>query len=224
MSYKEPYTELLRINFLKYMRKAFQFLPEMKNPKILDLGCGSGLISLELAKLTDGIIHAIDIDPTLLDKLNEKVKKRNLLQKFRIQRINFLKNNFPNDYFDLIWEEGVVHIIGFKKSFKECNRILKRGGFLVLGQSIKLMEKNEALINECGYELIKQLNWSKGCWWNEFYGPLEIMIKEIHEGKKPNIFENISIIEDEISWVKNHPDDSDCAHYILRKKIIERGK
>ena len=76
MSYKEPYTEQLRRNFLKYTRIAFDSLPKIQNPNVLDLGCGSGLITIELASLTNGNISSIDIDQTLLNELNtNKMKK-----------------------------------------------------------------------------------------------------------------------------------------------------
>ena len=219
MSYKESYTQKLRENFLKYAREAFQLLPKMEKPTLLDLGCGSGVLTIELANLTKGEIIAIDIDQVLLDRLNKKIKENHLENRITTKKMDLLKNDFEDNYFDLIWEAGVVQIIGFKESFEACHRILKVGGYLVLGQSIKAMDKNHDLITKCGFDLIKQLNWPEGCWWTEYYEPLEKKIKEIREGKEDSdIFENISVIEAEIRMVKANLSDSDCAHYILQKK------
>ena len=219
MSYKEPYTERLRANFLKYTREAFKLLPKMENPKLLDLGCGSGVLTIELANLTNADIIAIDINQVLLDQLNIKIKVRKLTNRIQTKRMDLLNNDFPGNYFDLIWEEGVVQIIGFKESFKACHRILKTGGYLVLGQAIKAMEKNQDLITKCGFDIIKQLKWPKGCWWTDYYEPLERKIKEIREEKaKSNLFENIGAIEAEIRMVKANLSDTDCAHYILQNK------
>jgi len=219
MSYKESYTESLRLNFLRYAREAFRCLPKMDNPRILELGCGSGLVTIELSKLTDGKIIAIDIDQTLLDRLHKKIETENLKNRITVKKMDFLKHNFPENDFDIIWEQGVVHIIGFKKSFVECHRILKHRGYFVLGQSIKAMNKNLDLINKCGFQLIHQLNWPEGCWWTDYYEPLERKIGEIREGKEnPGIFEDISTIETEIRMVKANLNDTNCAHYILQKK------
>jgi ubiquinone/menaquinone biosynthesis C-methylase UbiE len=219
MSYKESYTEKLKESFIKYSKDVFALLPKMEKPRILDLGCGSGLYTIELANLTNGDIIAIDIDQALLDRLNKRIHVRSLTNRIKTKRMDFLKNHFPDKHFDLIWEAGVVQIIGFKESFEECHRILKVGGYLVLGQAIKTMEKNHELISNCGFDLIKQLNWPEGCWWTDYYEPLERKIKDIREGKEDsNLFENIKAIEAEIEWVKANPNESDCAHYILQKK------
>jgi len=39
----------LRITFLKYTKNAFEMLPQIDKPRILDIGCGSGVPTLELA-------------------------------------------------------------------------------------------------------------------------------------------------------------------------------
>ena len=44
----------IRKRLLKYTRKAFHILPQMNKPRILDVGCGSGIPTLELARLSQG--------------------------------------------------------------------------------------------------------------------------------------------------------------------------
>ena len=51
----------LRLTFLKYTKKAFEMLPQINKPRILDIGCGSGVPTLELARLSNGEIIGIDI-------------------------------------------------------------------------------------------------------------------------------------------------------------------
>ncbi len=64
--------ELVRERLKKYTRQAFRMLPEFTNPTILDIGCGSGIPTLELARLTQGEILGIDIDQIALDKFKQK--------------------------------------------------------------------------------------------------------------------------------------------------------
>jgi 2-polyprenyl-3-methyl-5-hydroxy-6-metoxy-1,4-benzoquinol methylase len=61
----------IRKNFLKYTRQAFTSIPIIDHPLILDIGCGSGVQTVELARLSNGKITAIDIDRTALAKLRQ---------------------------------------------------------------------------------------------------------------------------------------------------------
>ncbi|MFW9951114.1 MAG: methyltransferase domain-containing protein [Candidatus Thorarchaeota archaeon] len=219
MSYKEPYTEILRKTFLKYMRITFNLLPKMDRPKILDPGCGSGIPTLELADLTNGDIIAIDIDQELIDILVKKIKERDLTNRINTKKMDFLKNDFLNNYFDLIWEEGVLQVIGFKRSLKECYRILKPGGFLVLCQSLNNLRKIQKLIIKSGFKLFNKFELPENCWWTEYYEPLQMKLEEIKDSKENLTFiKNIKSVEAEIRMVKSNPKEYDCAYFIFQKE------
>ena len=64
----EDYREELRLNFKIYTKQAFDILPKIYKPRILDIGCGSGVPSIHLAKLSDGYITGIDIDEPALER------------------------------------------------------------------------------------------------------------------------------------------------------------
>ncbi len=76
----------IRKRLLKYTRKAFRMLPQIDKPRILDIGCGSGVPTLELARLSQGEIVGIDIDQPALDKLTSKIKEAGLTD--RVQGVN----------------------------------------------------------------------------------------------------------------------------------------
>ena len=44
----------LRLRALEHTRKAFALLPAIDRPRILDIGCGRGLQTMELARLSGG--------------------------------------------------------------------------------------------------------------------------------------------------------------------------
>ena len=46
----------IRENLNKYTRKAFRLLPKLKNPNIVDIGCGTGVPTIELAKISMDIL------------------------------------------------------------------------------------------------------------------------------------------------------------------------
>ena len=65
----------IRANLNKYTRKAFEALPPMDRPRILEIGCGSGVPTLELARLSNGEITTIDVAQPMVEWLSQKVEK-----------------------------------------------------------------------------------------------------------------------------------------------------
>lgn len=68
----KSYEDNLRRGLTKYSIKAYQTLPKLVKPRVLDIGCGKGIPNIELAKLSDWQITGLDIDQSLLDELNKK--------------------------------------------------------------------------------------------------------------------------------------------------------
>ena len=215
---KELNLEQLRARLLKYTREAFHMLPKMDKPGILDIGCGTGIPTIELAKLSNGEIYGIDIDQKALDKLNFKIEQRGLSNRVRTRNCSIHNTGFPDEKFTLLWDEGAIHILDLKKSLKECNRLLKPDGFLVSGESIKWFKDNFEIFAKYGFKLISQLLLPEGCWWTEYYSPLEQKINFLR--KKYENLDNIEEIKKhlrEIEMVKKNISGFDCITYIMQK-------
>jgi ubiquinone/menaquinone biosynthesis C-methylase UbiE len=194
-------------------------LPKLNKPRILDIGCGSGLPTMELAKLSDGPILGLDIDHIQLEKLNRKIREKGLTH--RVQTINcrIEKMDFPDNYFDILWAEGVIRILGFEKSLKEWNRLLKPSGFLVIHDAISIITKNLGKIPSWGYELIDQIMLPKNAWWIECYQPLETRIKHLTR-KYRHQTEALILLkkyQKQVDLVKNTLQKIDSAFFIMQK-------
>ena len=215
---KELDAEGLRNNFLKYTRKAFNSLPKIDNPRILDIGCGTGQPSLELLKLSDGEIYGIDIDQDALDKLKLKIKQNGLSDRLRIYNYSIYNTQFDDEMFDIIWEEGVLHLLKIEKALAECKRVLKINGFMVTGETTSWAGKSLKIFPKFGFKLIKEIKWERECWWTEYYAPLEKKIK-ILKNKYGNIekIEQIRRHLKEIEMVRKNPSKFDCTTYIMQK-------
>ena len=216
---KELDAEGLRSVFLKYTREAFESIPSMDKPRILDIGCGTGMPTLELARLSNGEITGIDIDQGALDKLNLNIKLQGLSGRIKVYNRSVYDTKFEDETFDIIWEEGVVHLLDLKKVLTECNRILKKlNGFMVMGEVINWVNRKIKHFPKFGFKLIKQIPWEKECWWTEYYRPLDEKINILR--KK---YDNLDEIEEikrhlmEIEMVKKDPSGFDCITNILQK-------
>jgi ubiquinone/menaquinone biosynthesis C-methylase UbiE len=151
--------------FNKYTRKAFQTLPELEKPRILDIGCGSGVPTMELAKLSDGEIIGIDIDQDLLDQLSRKIEQEGLTNRVKAIKCSLLDIKFPDNSFDIIWAEGSITTLGVEKSLRGWNRLLKPKGFLVIHDEIKHFFEKRHIVASCGYKLIEHFSLPEEAWW-----------------------------------------------------------
>ncbi len=133
----EIYQDHLRESFNTYTRKAFQMLPELDKPHVLDIGCGSGVPTIELAMLSNGQIIGLDIQQSLLDKLKRKIEELGFSNRVRTVKCSMFEIDFPDESFDVIWAEGSISIIGFENGLKIWRRFLKPNGFLVVHDDIK---------------------------------------------------------------------------------------
>lgn len=113
-----------------------------KNAYILDMGCGgSHVLRLFYEK---GFVNCTGIDLTIsrTDRMTQvkfmfsrKPKRpyRRMKRPYRLMRMNMMKTNFPDSYFDLVVSLSVIeHEVDLNAFFKEAYRILKNGGVLFL--------------------------------------------------------------------------------------------
>ena len=216
---KELRVQELREKFLVNTRRAFQMLPEMDKPRILDIGCGSGMPSIELSRLSNGEIVGIDIDQEALEKFNQKIEKEGLSNRIKTMNQSIYHTTFPDESFDLLWDEGAVHIVSLKKCLKECTRILKPGGFFVLGETIKWFKSASNVFPKFGFTLVNEFLLPEEYWWTAYYAPLETRIKNLGEREfNAKEREEITRHKREIEMVKKNPKQFDCGHYIYQKK------
>ena len=207
-----------RENFNKYTRKAFQMLPELEKPRILDIGCGSGVPTIELAKLSNGEIIGIDINQSLLDQLNRKIEEKGFSNRMKTIKCSLFEIDFPDESFDIIWAEGSIHIIGFEKGLREWNRLLKTKGFLVVHDEAKKISNKLKKIPHCGYKLINYFSLPEEAWWLDYYRPLEIRIKELRIKYKndPEALKIFKKYQNEIDMVKKNPKYFGSVYYIVQ--------
>lgn len=74
----------VRERFNRFTRKAFEMLPKMDRPFILDVGCGSGVPTMELAEISNGQIIALDINHELINRLAVKIEKAGLSDRVKV--------------------------------------------------------------------------------------------------------------------------------------------
>jgi ubiquinone/menaquinone biosynthesis C-methylase UbiE len=106
-----------------------------RDDRILDIGCGTGLLSLKFLDKTDCTITAIDSSAQMLRIFDEKIEKCNLRKKIRCIQKPAEDMDFRPDQFDIIAATVSLHHVKFKEPvIKNIYDYLKDGGRFVIGE------------------------------------------------------------------------------------------
>jgi ubiquinone/menaquinone biosynthesis C-methylase UbiE len=212
--------DLFRERLNKYTRRAFQMLPELDKPRILDIGCGSGVPTLQLARLSNGQIIGLDVDQLLLDKLTRKIEEAGLSDRVTTLKCSMFELDFPDESFDIIWAEGSIARIGFEKGLKEWRRLLKPNGFLVVHDETKNVTKKREQISNCGYDLLGHFTLPRDTWWTEYYGPLEKRINELRakHSDEPQALLELAKEQREIDMFKANSRRYSSVFFVMQKR------
>lgn len=208
-----------RSAFSKYTIQAFKKLPKLDKPRILDIGCGSGVPTMELAKLSDGEVIGIDIDQDSLDRLKKKIEKAGLTNRVKAIKCNLLDIQFPDNSFDIIWAEGTLTTLGVEKSLRTWKRLLKSRGFMVIHDEIKHFFKHRDKVNRWGYDFIEHFSLPENAWWEEYYKPLEIKLQELLKkyANDKAALKELEIHQNEVDIVKASPKSFQSVFCIMQK-------
>lgn len=128
-------------------RRAFATLQNLPPaPLVLDIGCGPGQQTIELAQLMPGKIIAIDTHPPFLTTLQQRALAAGVADRITTRNMSMFELQFEPHTFDVIWSEGAIYIIGFEQGLHNWRPYLKPAGYLAVTEVAWLQEQPPAEI------------------------------------------------------------------------------
>ncbi len=161
--------------------------------RVADIGCGTGAQTVTLAKLLKGEIIAVDIFDTFLQKMKERIYRQNLQANISMLAASMDDLPFQKEEFDIIWSEGAVYNIGFRKGITYWKNFLKKGGILAVSElswitnsrpkpledfwlneypEISTASEKIKVLEDAGYKVLGHFILPENCWTENYYIPL----------------------------------------------------
>ena len=120
---------------------------------IIDVGCGSGILSIAASYLTDGEIKAVDLDKLAVDVSRENFALNNLENRITVEEASLLTKETKK--YNVIVANILAHII--ELMLDDAYKLLKDGGYYITSGIIK--DKKDELLEkmlERGFKLVEE--------------------------------------------------------------------
>lgn len=213
-------------------------LPE--KPRLLDVGCGPGMQTIELAKISNAEITALDFNQAFLDELAIHAKAEGVSEKIKIIQGDMTNLGFEEKSFNVIWCEGAIFIIGFEKGLREWRRFLADKGYIALTEMcwidpnppkevkdyltkvyppIKTVKENLQIIKDAGYQIVGYFVLPESSWWEHYYLPILSKLpglKKKYQGNSEALA-TIAAEEEEIEMFRKYSKHYGYVFYVLQK-------
>jgi SAM-dependent methyltransferase len=103
---------------------------------ILDYGCGSGAyVAIAVAKGGRRVI-AVDLSPVALEHAREAAEREGVAELIEFREMNAEALDFPDDSFDAVCGNGVLHHLDLRRAYAEIARVLRPGGVALFSEPL----------------------------------------------------------------------------------------
>ncbi|GLV56822.1 hypothetical protein KDH_36610 [Dictyobacter sp. S3.2.2.5] len=141
---------------------------------VLDIGCGTGTLAMEMARSVgpEGCVIGVDPGTQQIDWARVKAARRNVSVEFQVGVIEQLP--FPDQAFDVVFATLMMHHLPQslkRQGLLEAARVLKSGGRLVIADFTRKQERQGraarfhaggsnirdlvALVSDAGFEVVE---------------------------------------------------------------------
>lgn len=157
---KHETTQLCIRQLLKYIRGNSEYTPENEHPKVLDVGCGSGILSIVALKLGASEVVGTDLDADCMISTRENMEVNHLdagLGTFYVGNLiddEELQQKVGTEEYDIVVANILADVIIPMAPVIPAR--LKKGGYFITSGIIDFKENEvKAAIEKAGLEVVE---------------------------------------------------------------------
>lgn len=220
-------------------RRAFEMMSDVpESPRILDVGCGPGMQTVELLRITSGTVVALDLIPEMITRVRARAESAGVSDRLETLEQDMTEMAFPESSFDVVWSEGAIYFLGFEAGLKKVKDFVEPGGYVVVSEAVWLkpnpppevvefwkeypeidtVAAKLEVIKRIGYESVGHFIFPATAWTEHYYNPMEERIAE-KTAEWSGIPEAEAVLKEarnEISTFRRHSDYFSYAFFVMR--------
>lgn len=221
-----------------WTRTALARLPPLPpEPRVVDVGCGTGASTLVLAETLRSRILALDLHEPFLEELRRRAQRRELGHLIETRAGDMGALDLAPGSVDLLWCEGAVYALGFAEALRLWRPLLAPRGLVVISDCAWLsaerpretvafwaerypgmagVGENVERARAAGYRVLDRIVLPSSAWWDGYYTPLLERMAELRPGADAELDDAIDAMEHEIGLFRRHPRAYGYVFYLMR--------
>ena len=223
-------------------RRAYKLMSEVPEaPHILDIGCGPGAQTVDLLNISGGSVLALDFLPLMIERTKARAEIANVSDRLEVLEQDMKQMAFSPASFDIIWSEGAIYNLGFKKGLEKIKRFVKPNGYVAVSEAIWLqpnppasliefwrqypeidsIENKLTVIDRLGYQLVGHFILPESAWTADYYDPMENLVAEKAKvwAGIPEALEVLDEVRREIEIFRKYSGYFGYAFFVMRTPV-----
>ena len=222
-------------NYSNHILSLIKELPV--NPRIADIGCGTGAGALFLAEKFRSKVRAVDFSREFLGELINRAKQRGLEHFVEAIECDMGRLDWKPESIDLLWSEGAAYNLTFKGALKAWRPLMTANGIAVISEMSYFTDKvpesvrvywqeaypaigtepeNSNHANSAGFEVLGIHRLPSKAWWDNYYGPLRDNMSPFKHSEDSIMQSAIKEIEEEMKLFEAYEKYYGYSFYIMK--------